>query len=69
MFNAHYQAIDINHTPLRWDLSNTRRSQLWGLPAPARWFYEASDFAGKPVHEPVLKADPVTLETFLAKQF
>ena len=69
LFNAHYQAIDINHTPLRWDLSNTRRSQLWGLPAPARWFYEASDFAGKPVHEPVLKADPVTLETFLAKQF
>ncbi len=69
LFNAHYQAIDINHTPLRWDLSNTRRSQLWGLPAPARWFYEASEFAGKKVHEPVLKADPVTLETFLGKQF
>jgi catechol 2,3-dioxygenase len=69
LFNAHYQAIDINHTPLRWDLSNTRRSQLWGLPAPARWFYEASEFAGRTVHEPVLKADPVTLETFLAKQF
>jgi catechol 2,3-dioxygenase len=69
LFNAHYQAIDINHTPLRWDLSNTRRSQLWGLPAPARWFYEASEFAGKEVHEPVLKADPVTLERFLAKQF
>ena len=69
LFNAHYQAIDINHTPLRWDLSNTRRSQLWGLPAPAKWFHEASVFGDKPVHEPVLKADPVTLETFLAKQF
>ena len=58
LFNAHYQAIDINHTPLRWDLSNTRRSQLWGLPAPARWFYEASEFAGKPVHEPVQPGVP-----------
>ena len=55
LFNAHYQAIDINHTPLRWELSNTRRSQLWGLPAPARWFYEASEFAGKPMHDPTLK--------------
>ena len=69
LFNAHYQAIDINHTPLRWDLSNTRRSQLWGLPAPAQWFYEASEFTMKQVHEPLLKADPVSLETFLAQQF
>ncbi|MBM3530678.1 MAG: 3,4-dihydroxyphenylacetate 2,3-dioxygenase [Alphaproteobacteria bacterium] len=69
LFNAHYQAIDINHTPLRWDLSNTRRSQLWGLPAQARWFYEASEFAGRAPQEPLLKADPVTLEKFLAQQF
>ncbi len=69
LFNAHYQAIDINQTPLRWDLSNTRRSQLWGLPAPARWFYEASEFAGRKVREPLLHADPVTLEKFLATQF
>jgi catechol 2,3-dioxygenase len=68
-FNAHYQAIDINQTPLRWDLSNTRRSQLWGLPATAKWFYEATAFPGRAVHEPLLKADPVTLETFLAGQF
>ncbi|MPZ55521.1 MAG: 3,4-dihydroxyphenylacetate 2,3-dioxygenase [Rhizobiales bacterium] len=69
LFNAHYQAIDINHTPLRWDLSDTRRSQLWGLPAPKKWFYEASNFAGKPLCDPTLKADPVTLEAFLANQF
>jgi catechol 2,3-dioxygenase len=54
---------------LRWDLSDTRRSQLWGLPAPKKWFYEASNFAGKPLREPTLKADPVTLEAFLANQF
>ena len=69
LFNAHYQAIDIENEPLRWDLTNTRRSQLWGLPAPAKWFFEASQFAGKPLRDPVLKADPVTLERFLATQF
>ncbi|HEY1982237.1 MAG TPA: 3,4-dihydroxyphenylacetate 2,3-dioxygenase [Xanthobacteraceae bacterium] len=69
LFNAHYQAIDINHTPLRWDLSDTRRAQLWGLPAPAKWFHEASEFSNKPVHDPLLNADPLTLEAFLAKQF
>jgi catechol 2,3-dioxygenase len=68
LFNAHYQIIDINHPPLRWDLSNTRRSQLWGLPATNKWFFEASPFAGVPVAEPGLKTDPVTLERFLASQ-
>lgn len=69
LFNAHYQAIDVNHTPLRWDLSDTRRSQLWGLPAHAKWFFEASEFPGKPLHEPLLHAEPVTLEKFLATHF
>ncbi len=69
LFNAHYQAIDINQTPLRWDLSNTRRSQLWGLPAPARWFYEATEFSRRKPHEPLLKATPVTLEMFMGGQF
>jgi len=69
LFNAHYQAIDVNHTPLRWDLSDTRRSQLWGLPAHARWFFEASEFPDKPLHEPLLHAEPVTLEKFLSTHF
>ncbi|MCC6949518.1 MAG: 3,4-dihydroxyphenylacetate 2,3-dioxygenase [Bradyrhizobiaceae bacterium] len=69
LFNAHYQAIDVNHTPLRWDLTDTRRSQLWGLPAHAKWFFEASEFPGKPLHEPLLHAEPVTLEKFLATHF
>lgn len=69
LFNAHYQAIDVNHAPLRWDLSDTRRSQLWGLPAHAKWFFEASEFPGKPPQDPLLRAEPVTLEKFLATQF
>ena len=69
LFNAHYQTIDINLPPLRWELSDTRRSQLWGMPASAGWFFEASEFFGKTPQEPLLKAEPVTLERFLANQF
>ena len=66
LFNTHYQAIDPDEPPMRWDLSNTSRSQLWGLPATRRWFTEATEFAGVQPSDPILKADPVTLETFLA---
>ena len=68
LFNTHYQAIDPDEKPMRWDLSNTSRSQLWGLPATRRWFMEATHFAGVEPSDPMLKADPVTLETFLANQ-
>jgi catechol 2,3-dioxygenase len=68
LFNTHYQAIDPDEKPLRWDLSNTSRSQLWGLPATRRWFMEATQFAGVEPSDAVLRADPVTLETFLANQ-
>jgi catechol 2,3-dioxygenase len=68
LFNTHYQTIDLDDVPLRWDLTDTRRSQLWGLPAPRRWFVEATPFENVEVVEPLLKADPVTLETFLANQ-
>lgn len=66
LFNTHYQFIDLETPPIRWDVSNARRSQLWGLPASRRWFYEASEFPGQPVHEPLLQASPSTLEDVLA---
>jgi len=69
LFNTHYQAIDPDVPPIRWDLTNTSRSQLWGLPATRGWFFEATEFEGVTPAEPLLKADPVTLETFLANQF
>lgn len=68
LFNTHYQTIDPGDVPLRWDLSDTRRSQLWGMPATRRWFTEATSFAGVEAMAPLLIADPVTLETFLASQ-
>lgn len=66
LFTSHYQFIDQEARPRRWDISDPRRSQLWGLPASRRWFFEASDFEGEPVNEPLLTASPETLEDLLA---
>ena len=65
LFTTHYQFIDLEEEPIRWDVSNPRRSQLWGMPASRRWFFEASEFPGQAVHEPLLHATPSTLEDVL----
>ncbi|UUT34764.1 3,4-dihydroxyphenylacetate 2,3-dioxygenase [Microbacterium elymi] len=65
LFTTHYQFIDLEEQPIRWDVSNRRRAQLWGLPASRRWFFEASEFPDEPLHEPLLTATPATLEDFL----
>lgn len=65
LFTTHYQFIDLEARPRRWNLSDRRRSQLWGMPASRRWFFEASEFEGEPVNEPLLKTAPETLEDFL----
>jgi len=65
LFNTHYQFIDLETPPIRWDISDPRRAQLWGMPASRRWFFEASEFPGEPVHEPLLSATPDTLEDYL----
>ncbi|WP_299951178.1 3,4-dihydroxyphenylacetate 2,3-dioxygenase [uncultured Ruegeria sp.] len=66
IFSSHYNVIDIDHAPKRWELTDTRRSQLWGFPAPRKWFMEASAFEGVAVKDPLVNAPPVTLEDFLA---
>ncbi|MGB0504922.1 MAG: VOC family protein [Pikeienuella sp.] len=66
IFSSHYTVIDADHAPKRWDLSDTRRSQLWGFPAPRKWFAEASEFEGVAVKQPLMDVSPVTLEDYLA---
>ncbi|MFJ8896437.1 3,4-dihydroxyphenylacetate 2,3-dioxygenase [Leifsonia sp. NPDC102414] len=66
LFTTHYQFIDLETPPLRWEVSNPRRAQLWGMPASRRWFFEASEFPGEQVHEPLLQATPATLEDYLS---
>ena len=65
LFTSHYNIIDVNQKPKRWDLSDTRRSQLWGFPAPKKWFYEATQFENSAIKHPLSNAKPVTLEDFL----
>lgn len=65
LFTTHYQYIDLEAEPIRWDVSNPRRAQLWGMPASRRWFFEASEFPDEPVNEPLLTATPDTLEDYL----
>jgi catechol 2,3-dioxygenase len=65
LFTTHYQFIDLESEPIRWDVSNPRRAQQWGLPASERWFFEASEFPGEAVREPLLTATPETLEQYL----
>jgi 3,4-dihydroxyphenylacetate 2,3-dioxygenase len=65
LFTTHYQFIDLEDQPIRWDVSDPRRAQLWGLPASARWFFEASEFPDEPVTEPSMTAAPATLEDYL----
>ena len=64
-FTSHYNFIDVDQEPKRWELSDTRRSQLWGFPAPRKWFAEATEFDGLPTQPPLVAASPVTLEDFL----
>jgi len=66
LFTTHYQFIDLEDTPIRCDVSDPRRSQLWGLRASSRSFFEASEFPDERVREPLLDANPTTLEDYLA---
>ena len=65
-FTSHYSFIDIDQQPKRWELSDTRRSQLWGLPAPRKWFAEATAFEGVVPRVPSRDTMPKTLEDLLS---
>jgi catechol 2,3-dioxygenase len=59
LFACDYLTVDPDLKPTRWSLRDPQRQTLWGHPAPKSWFEEGSAFAGVPVREPVLPAQPV----------
>jgi catechol 2,3-dioxygenase len=61
-FNNHYTTIDIELEPIRWEAASLSTNVHWGLPAPAKWYFEASEFTGVPLIEPAVMPDPMTLE-------
>jgi catechol 2,3-dioxygenase len=67
LFNTHYQMMDIENAPVRWNASYTRQ-RGWGLPPQRKWHFEASRFAGVEPRDPARMPDPYTLEKYLAEQ-
>jgi catechol 2,3-dioxygenase len=59
LFTSDYLTVDPDLEPIRWSLADPQRQTLWGQPAPKSWFEEGSVFAGVPVREPVLAAQPI----------
>jgi catechol 2,3-dioxygenase len=68
LFNTHYQAMDIEVEPVRWDPADGARMNPWGLPAQKKWFTQATPFAQVPQRDPERMPNPMTLESFLAEQ-
>ena len=68
LFNTHYQVMDIENEPVRWDPADPNVSFPWGLPAQRTWFEETTPFEGQPLQPLPHKANPLTLERFLAER-
>jgi len=66
LFNTHYQIMDMENQPIRWDASDHRLSFPWGLPAQRKWFAEATSFVGVQPRPSMRQTNPLTLEKFLA---
>jgi catechol 2,3-dioxygenase len=65
LFTTHYQVMDSENEPVRWEPGDPRIAIPWGLPAQSSWHEEATVFAGVPARTPASYA-PMTLERFLA---
>ncbi len=59
LFTSDYLAVDPDHAPIRWSLTDPQRQTLWGQPAPTSWFEQGSVFSGVAPREPALKAQPI----------
>jgi catechol 2,3-dioxygenase len=66
LFTTHYQMMDIENEPVRWDANSKLRKETWGLPPQRSWVEDATEFPAVAVQPPALKDDPMTLEKFLA---
>ena len=67
LFGSHYQTIDIEIEPVCWDTRSLSTNVRWGLPAPHRWYFEATKFEGAEIIETAVKPNPETLESYVQK--
>jgi len=68
LFTSHYQTIDIDDEPVRWDVTGEGFAKIWGLPPQRKWIEEASPFLDVEVKQPAAAHAPLTLEKYLASQ-
>lgn len=68
LFTTHYQVMDIENEPVRWDATSKLRKEVWGLPAQRAWFEDASTFPGVTPKPPKVQEAGLTLEQFLSLQ-
>jgi catechol 2,3-dioxygenase len=66
LFTTHYQTLDIDDQPVRWDARDPAFGMPWGLPAQRTWHEEASPFVGVAPSGSFAGSGPVALEDFLA---
>jgi catechol 2,3-dioxygenase len=64
LFTTHYQVMDIENEPVRWNLSQLKQ-RPWGFPPRRKWYEEATPFRDVAVVEPAQKGNPMTLERWL----
>lgn len=60
VFTSHYQMLDQELEPVRWDPRSPHRLQQWALPPCRSWVEEASDFPDVEVR-PALFTEPTVL--------
>ena len=65
LFNTHYQVMDMEIEPVRWDPAN---ALPWGFPAQRSWHEEATPFAGAAVTPLPPGPGPMTLERYLERK-
>jgi len=68
LFTTHYQIMDIENAPVRWDPHHRLRKEIWGLPAQRAWVEEGSTFPAVSVRPPLVQEATMTLEKFLAER-
>jgi catechol 2,3-dioxygenase len=66
LFTTHYQIMDIENAPVRWDPHHKLRKEIWGLPAQRAWVEEGTMFADVSVRPALVQEPTMTLEKFLA---
>ena len=68
LFTTHYQIMDIECEPIRWDKDSPMRKEIWGLPPLRSWVEDATPFAATKTQPPKLTEKGMTLERFLASR-